>query len=452
MDLSGGVTLDANGPVGVPFDELPPEWVDVPIVETFRAVALRNPDRPAVQDGDNTLSYRDVLAAVGRLAAAIAAVPRRSGAVGILLPNSIDQPVAALAILAAGRSVVPFEPHYPAARTGALIADAALDAMVVADPSSDALPPGLARVDVAVAWRGAAPDLPPADGTVPPPAIVLHTSGSTGKPKAIIVSQPSLLLRVMQHVNASHVGPTDRVCPLSSPCTISGVREQLAALLTGATLHVVDPHRSRLDDIRQSIVGGRVSIIYGVPALVRAIVSASDRVADFASLRVVRLGGDTVLWRDVELLRAALPATCHLQIGFSSTESPGTQWFVPPGMSPEAGSVPLGYALPGLTLDVLADDGRPARPNEVGELVIHSRHVALGLWENGVHVPGPFRQRPGFPDQRTYATGDLVRLRPDGLFAHAGRKDRQIKIRGQRVDASEVEAALRAVPGVRTRR
>lgn len=439
--------LDLNGPVDVSFEVLPADWIDTPIIDLLRRIAARQPASPAIRNRDAVLSYGELLRRVDQLAAAISELPRRSGAVGVLVPNSIDQPVATLATLAAGRSVVPFNPHDPAARTGPLIADAALDGMVVADPAADALPPGLARVDISAAWGDATQGLSPPGETAP--AIVLHTSGSTGRPKAIVVSQPSLLLRVMQHVNASHIGPPDRICPLSSPCTISGIREQFAALLTGATLHVVDPHHSRLDEIRRSLVDGRVSIVYGVPALLRAIVSTSDRAADFASLRVVRLGGDTVLWRDIALLRAALPASCHLQIGFSSTESPGTQWFVPPGMSPGAGSVPLGYAMPGLTFDVLADDGASARPDEVGELVIHGRYVALGLWENGVRVPGPFRDRPGFADQRTYATGDLVRLRPDGLFAYAGRKDRQIKIRGQRVDASEVEAALRAVPGVR---
>jgi len=444
--------LDLNGPVDTAFEARPADWVDVPIIESLRQIAARYPDQIAVQDRDTALSYRELTMAVGRLSAAIDRSPARCGAVGILLPNSIFHPVAALACLAAGRAFVPFDLHHPPARVADLIQGAGLDAVVTATDGmavDQILPPDLLRIDIAACLDGPVPDLT-GDGMLgaDSPAAILHTSGSTGRPKAIVISQASLLQRVLQHVNASHIGPSDQICPLSSPCTISGTREQLTALLTGATLHVVDPHGLSLDEIRRSIGDRRVSIIYAVPALLRTLVQANGLAEDFASLRVVRLGGDTVLWRDISLLRKALPPGCRIQIGFSSTESPGTQWFVPSSFPADGAAAPLGYEMPGMRIEVLDEAGAPVRRGEIGELVIRSRFVALGLWQDGACRPGPFRADLEVPGARVNASGDLVWLRQDGLYVYAGRGDRQVKIRGQRVDIIELEGALRAVAGV----
>ena len=444
--------LDLNGPINLPFEAIPANWVDVPIIETLRQVAARHPERTAVRDRLASLDYRGLIAAVDRLAAAINRIPAQHGALGLLLPNSVHHPIAALACLAAGRAFAPFDLNYPPARIASLVQDAALDAVIVSGSASGdgpGSPPGLPRIDISACLDGpAAGPLDRAPLGPDSPAAILHTSGSSGRPKAVVISQASLLQRVLQHVNASHIGLSDQICPLSSSCTISGVREQLAALLTGATLHVVDPHRSSLSEIRRLIGDLRISVVYAVPALLRAIVQADGVAEDFASLRVVRLGGDAVLWRDISLLRQALAPTCHIQIGFSSTETPGMQWFVPPGFPADGAAAPLGYGMPGTRVEVVDEAGAPAPPGEVGELVIRSRFVALGLWQDGACVPGPFRADPSAEGVRANASGDLAWLRPDGLYAYAGRKDRQVKIRGQRVDATEVEATLRAVAGV----
>ncbi len=452
LDLNGPVSNDAGGP---PFEALAAEWVDVPICRSLRRIASLHPGRAAVRDRWVTLTYRDFAAAVDRTAALIrhAAKPGRSGAIGLLLPNTALHPIAALACLAAGRAFAPFDLHYPPERNADLVRGGGFEAVIVAGAHPDLdriVPPDLPRIDISGCLDGPLAD-PADDAALGPdsPAAILHTSGSSGRPKAVVVSQASLLHRVLYHVNASHIGPADQICPLSSPCTISGTREQLTALLTGATLHVVDPQRVGLAEIRRAIRDRRVGIVYVVPALLRAILEADGLVDDLASLRVVRLGGDTVLWRDVALLRAALAPQCRIQIGFSSTESPGMQWFVPPDFPQAGAAVPLGYPLPGVQIDLLDDSGMAVRPGEIGELVIRGRFVALGLWQDGACVPGPFRPDPSTPGARINASGDLARLAPNGLYVYAGRCDRQVKVRGQRVDISEVEAALRGVPGVR---
>jgi non-ribosomal peptide synthetase component F len=235
--------------------------------------------------------------------------------------------------------------------------------------------------------------------------------------------------------------------PLSSPCTVAGVRESFAALLTGATLHLLDPQRAGLNGIRRAIRESAITICYAVPALLRSLLAPDEDPADLSSLRVVRLGGDRILLSDVQLLREALPR-CLVQIAYSSTETTGTQWFVPPDFETDAPSMPVGYVLPGIAYAIIGDDGTPVPQGEIGELVVRSRYVALGLWEGGRCVPRVQRPASQHPGEWIFPTGDLVSLAPNGLLSMFGRKDRQVKIRGQRVEPAELEAALRRAPNV----
>ncbi|MEO8113484.1 MAG: alpha/beta fold hydrolase, partial [Phenylobacterium sp.] len=131
---------------------------------------------------------------------------------------------------------------------------------------------------------------------------------------------------------------------------------------------------------------------------------------------------------------------------YAATEAPMMQWFVDDGGRTEDPRIPIGYPLPGNRLAIVDDAGRPAAAGEVGELVVASPYVALGLWTDGRCVPGGFEATAG---GRLLRTGDLVRQRPDGLLERLGRNDQQVKIRGVRVELDGVEAALRQHPRVR---
>ncbi len=365
--------------------------------------------------------------------------------VGILFPSCCDFSIAMLACLAAGRLFVPLDSHYPQAWLAGVIADCGMAAVIgrFDDPEIDKLvPQNVRRIDPA--GSEAVPDMPFAPVAADAPAFVLFTSGSTGKPKGIVNSQRALLRRVAQYAQAAHIDETDRFLPLSSECTIAGLRERFAALLTGATLHLVDVQRSGARAILDRLSG--ITMVYGVPALLRSLMPLG---AAPASLRVLRIGGEAVLWSDIDALSAWLPAECRIELGYSSTEAPIMQWFVPPDFPREGERVPLGYPLAGNALAVVGEDGEAATPGEAGELVLRSPYVALGRWVDGKIDAGDFPADPNDPACRIHRTGDLVRLRADGLIDLIGRKDRQIKIRGQRVEPGELEAAIRRRPGIR---
>jgi acyl-CoA synthetase (AMP-forming)/AMP-acid ligase II/thioesterase domain-containing protein len=449
-----GVPLEMGGPIDRPFDPMGSDFASVPAIEHLSAVATKFATRVAVSDAGRQITYSEFLAKVVTLAKAIATAIPEGQAVGSLLRNSVWQPIAMLACMAAGRILVPLNPRDPVQRLAVIAASARISVLIGQDSGSSAEwteEQGLRWLDITRVMEPSVTSSSLAPVSVDAPAVVLYTSGSTGQPKGVVNSQRSLLQRVQQYVDACHIDATDIFMPLSGPTTIAGCREMLSALMTGARLHVVDVEAIGLRGLLRQLRSQRVTITYIVPALLRAVVAASET-GDFDSLRIVRVGGEKVLWTDIALVRKVVKSDCFIQISYSSTETQGTQWFLPNDLkeqdfSEHASSVPVGYLLPGLSFVVVDDSGTPVATGEVGELVIKSRYVLLGYWENGLVFPA--LPDPNDERCRIFPTGDLVVVDKWGLMQVVGRKGRQLKINGRRVEPAELESAVRHIPYVR---
>ena len=446
------VPLDLNGPRTQEFESWPDAWVDCGIIPRFDSIVARHAHCTAINDGARHLSYAQLSTTARHLAARIVA-ECPPGTVGILQSHSAAFWVAILACIGAGRAYAALDLHHPASRNAGILRDAGLAAVIV-PPDFDAEAQAIPRDLLRIPWvlRDGTREAPYWPRTTVPaadvPAVVLYTSGSTGRPKGIANNQQALLQRVAQYVNASHLHSGDRMLTLSSPCTIAGTREGLTALLTGATLHIIDAHRTGLGAIARRLHDARITALNAVPSMLRALADAPDSASTLRSLRTVRVGGEVVFWTDIALLRRALPDDCCIQIGYSSTEATGTQWFVPRDATLDGPFVPVGYVLPGNTASVVDDAGQLLPRQQTGELVLRSRFIALGLWQNGRCIPDSMRPDPHHPDERVLHTGDLVHMDANGLCTVTGRKDRQVKVNGVRVEPSEVEAALRGLAQV----
>ncbi|SFL37003.1 Acyl-CoA synthetase (AMP-forming)/AMP-acid ligase II [Bradyrhizobium sp. NFR13] len=441
--------LDVGGPVDRPFNRMGAEFAGVPAITHLDAVAKTFPNNVAISDDARQITYSDLLIRVLTLAQAITAVVPEGQAVGLLLRHSIWHPIAMLACMAAGRPLVPLNPRDPDQRLAHIVANAQISVLIGQGDSSSTKwidEDGLRWIDITRANEpfGDTALLEPI--SVDAPALVLYTSGSTGQPKGVVNSQRSLLQRVQQYADACHIDATDVFMPLSGPTTIAGTREMLTALLTGARLHMADVEALGLRGVLRQIRSQQITITYIVPALLRAVIAASDT-GDFESLRVVRIGGEKVLWTDVALVRKAVRPSCFIQISYSSTETTGTQWFLPDDCKESDFSMPpVGYLLPGMSFAVVDDNGAPVPTGEVGELIIKSMHVLLGYWENGQVLPA--LPDPDDDRCRIFPTGDLVIVDARGLMQMLGRKGRQLKINGRRVEPAELEVVVRRIPYV----
>lgn len=437
--------LDWNGPVDRPFEAFPDEARARPIVELWQKAVVRYPGRIAFADAQGSLTYAETWRTVSAWAERISGSSAPGDLVGILTPVSTAFPVAMLVCLAAGRPFVALDPNYPPDWIGRALDDCRPTLLLVTNATSRTAlpmpdPPRVLNLDTACgeasrAWR-------PAPSGPDEPACVLFSSGTTGAPKGIVNSQRNLLQRVHQSINAAHINSQDRLLTLTSPCTIVGVRDMLTAVLAGASFILLDSQKAGARDILCLLRDRRISILFAFPALLRSILAAAPAAAE-ESLRLVRTGGETTLWSDIAQLRHWTSPGTLIQLIYAATEAPMMQWFVGEDPNADEERIPVGYPLPGNALAVVDERGAPVRTGEVGELLVRSPYVALGFWSRGRCDSQEFPTDAPDCRMRILRTGDLVRCRSDGLYDRIGRKDRQVKIRGARVELDGVEAAIR---------
>ena len=429
------------------------DWLDRPLFDLFADAAARYPDKVALADGALSLRYSEVAERVAALGAEIAACTEAGAAVAVLLPHVAAQPVAVMACLAAGRVCLPLDAGAPAARNAAVLATSGARAVVMLEDDRTVLSgldlaPIIVRADgmpvrVTVEKWSACP------ASVQAPALVLFTSGSSGTPKGIVLNQQAMTHQVLLDIGSCGLTPEDRYLAPLSPGTISPLRRLCAAWATGGTLHIVDVHRTGLGGVLACLRDQRITIGAIFPSLLRAMVTLPAARAAFQALRVLRVGGEALDWAEVNALRPVLVETCLILFTYGSTEmSPVLEHRVGPGPHPQAGPVPSGWEMPRCELTLAGPGGAPVARGAPGEAVLRSRYMASGHWENGQCVPGPFRPDPDALHWRVFHTGDLLRQRPDGAYDFIGRADRQVKIRGNRVEPAETEAFLRRQNGV----
>jgi len=436
--------LDWNGPTDRRFTRFHQEALDRPIIDHLERVARRHPDRVAIRGAGTDLTFGQLWDGLSGLAETLAADTKPGDLIGILLPAGPMFPLAMFACLAAGRPFVALDTHYPRDWLDHVLESARPTLIITGENGprgARARAPTMRVIHLTALPESAREGWRPAQLGLDEPACVLFTSGSTGRPKGIVNSQRNILQRVSQSINAAHINAEDRLLTLASPCTIVAVRDVMTALLAGASVRILDPHGAGAREILNVIRVDAVTILFAFPALLRSVVAASTAHAG-AALRLVRVGGDTTYWDDIELLRAWLGPGAAIQLIYAATEAPMLQWFVNDACRGEDSRIPIGYPLPGNHIAIVDQDGGATPRGEVGELLVASPFVSLGHWVDGrcVHEGVATCDTQA---SRVFRTGDLVRQRPDGLLERLGRNDRQVKIRGSRVDLDGVEAALR---------
>lgn len=414
--------------------------IDKPLIDQFFDVAQQHPDRPAIEDGGVVWTYAELGDRVAWLAGEIPA-GRPEEPVAIDLPYAAAFPWAMLACLAVGRPYVPLDRSAPAERNRAIMA--AAGATFVVHDGAGALAGALPGVDVRAWAPGARRRVRGVAGL----AYILFTSGSTGKPKGVYQTQRGLLHDVRQYLETVRVRPHDRLSLLYSPGVNGAIRDIYGALLSGACLCLRDLRRHGLAGLDAWLEATGVTIYHSIPNIFRTMLAMRGG-GTLSGVRWVYLAGDRIFTSDFEMFKRFMPAGARLHVGIGATEAATIyrQWVLDESEVIEEAFLPLGFAVEERAMRLVSEDGEDVAPGEMGEIVVRSAFVAQGYWRD------PVRTAERFTDHgdgtRTYATGDLGRLRPDGHLELVGRADRQVKIGGTRVEPGEVESALLAIDGV----
>lgn len=399
---------------------------DLPLVDRFRRVAAQHPDRVAVYAPDGELSFAELDQRSAALAATLRGLGAGAGSrIGVRLPRGVGLVVALLAVWRAGAAYVPLDPEYPEPRLAFMEADAGVELVVRGDAEVEAVRPGAGfsgPVGKAAAY-------------------VIYTSGSTGEPKGVVVSHECVWSLVGALEEFGAYAPEHRVVAWNASPSFDASVQQWVRVCRGDTLVVLgEDERSNPPRLRAVLERRGVTDIDLTPThweMVRHVL-----LTPFADGRTVRLfiGGEAVpprAWREVA-------DTVHLE-GLNlygpteSTVDTTIAWIL-------GAEVHLGRPLAGAEVHVCDEQLRPVQE---GELCISGPRLADGYAGRpnltaARFVPDPF----GAPGTRLYRTGDRVRRADDGRLLFLGRADRQVKVRGFRVELDEVERVLATVPGV----
>ncbi|MFE8605408.1 amino acid adenylation domain-containing protein [Archangium violaceum] len=415
----------------------------------FAERARQSPQAPAVCYGERTLTYEELWTRARRLARGLVARGvRRGDLVALRLERSPELIVSMLAVLEAGAAYVPLDPSYPVPRQELMLGDCGARLLLHLGP----LPftPACATLELG-AWEASSEDPGPVtlpEGSGDDLAYVIYTSGSTGQPKGVAVPHRAIS-RLVLGTDYVQLSAGDRVAQASNASFDAATFEIWGALLNGALLVGLSPEQtispSRLAEALRAL---RVTTLFVTTALFNHV--AREAPEAFSPLDSLLFGGEAV---DPSSVRRVLElgAPRRLLHVYGPTENTTFSTFHHVASAPTAGqTVPIGMPIANSRLYVLDEALRPVPVGAIGELYLGGDGVALGYLGRPEataerFVPDPYGPVPG---SRLYRTGDLARRREDGAVLFVGRVDRQVKLRGFRVEPAEIEAHLREHAGV----
>jgi amino acid adenylation domain-containing protein len=440
---------------GDSFAPFSPESVGRSVGDRFEAIASRHADRVALRFRGESVTYRELRSRARALAHAILGrLGPANEPVALMHQKGAPQIASIFGALLAGKAYVPLPPSAPPGRNAEVLADCGAR-LLVADSENASAARALAGPDRVLLLDPAADaggsDSPVGLAVSPDArAYILYTSGSTGRPKGVVETHRNLLHNIANYTNAAFLSPDDRMTLLGS-CAFSGsLKDYYGALLNGATLCLFDVEADGLAALAGWMRREGITVWDSVPPLFRHFLATLTGDEAFPHLRIVRLGGETATRQDFEAVRRHVPADCVLLNGYGATETGTTLLYVAGAEADwEGPAVPVGYPVEGYEVLLLDEDGQEVAPGEVGEIVARGPYISPGYWQRPEQTSAAFRPDPDGGDRRLYFTGDVGIRRPDGCFFHAGRKDFQLRVRGFRVEAGDVEAALLAYPGAR---
>ncbi len=436
-----------------PVAEVP--W-QVAAPQLFEQQTRRTPDALACssEDGSNQLSYAELNHQANQLAHLLLSRGLTlQDRVGLYLERSPQYLVALLAVFKAGGTVVALDPSHPVVYTRRMLADAE---------------PGwvLTQVALAAALNGApvvcldapasesalamAPDTDPLPRVNPDDlAQIAYTSGSTGEPKGVVVTHRQILNWLHALWARTPFEPGEVVAQRTNAGFVVSVKEMLAGLLSGVPQVIVHDETSKdLPAFINLLERHRVTRLNIVPSHLQALLRVLDRPQQLATLKHITTAGEMLTQALRAELRRKLPGVV-LWNNYGCTELNDITYCAPHEQEAACDFVPIGRPIANTQVHVLDAQLKAVPIGVPGELCVESPAVGPGYWRRPDLTEERFIASPFTPGATLYRTGDIVRWRADGQLDYIGRRDFDIKIRGQRIDVRQVEAVLKGHPGVK---
>jgi amino acid adenylation domain-containing protein len=412
--------------------------------DRFEAAAARSPDALALVCAGESLSYGELASRVHRLARHLRSLGVGPEVhVGLLLERGVEAIVSLLAVLEAGGAYVPLDPSHPRERLAFVCRDASLSLVLTRSSLASRLPAREAALVLLDTLDLSSLPAEPLEALARPAhlAYIIYTSGSTGRPKGVLVEHRGVVNVIEVSIERLGLSPASRLLQAASLGFDASVLEIFSALGAGATLVVAD--RTTLASpalLSRLLREERITSMAMPPTLLETIPEG-----DYPDLSSIIVGGESCPASAV----ARFAAGRRFFNVYAPTE--GTIYATLMPCSPARPEPPpIGRPIANMRAYVLDSHLEPLPTGVVGELCLGGIGVTRGYLHRPAltaerFVPDPFCGAAG---ARLYRTGDLARLRDDETLEFVGRADRQLKIRGVRIEPGEIESVLSEHPAV----
>ncbi|KEQ21803.1 non-ribosomal peptide synthetase [Paenibacillus tyrfis] len=373
--------------------------------------------------------------------------------VGIYTKDKVQHIISIIATLKAGCVFVPLDPTYPVERTKAMIAATETKYVLTDDGTLDLFEEEIVKEIQAIVINPKINEQVDANGKSdilfdPNDKIyIFFTSGTTGTPKAIIGRNESLVHFIDWEIAEFQINRDCRVSQFTGVCHDPVLRDIFVPLFAGGTICIPENKEIMLESnsLMEWIEVSQITLIHCTPSLFRLINGKTLSSDSFSSLQYVMLAGERILPKTLISWYEVMGERVQLVSLYGPTETTLAKVFYRiAARDVHRMNIPLGKAIPGSKVAILDDNLQFSVQGVTGQIYIRTPYRTLGYFnneelQNEKFIPNPFNNQP---DDLMYCTGDLGRMLEDGSIEFMGRKDRQIKLRGFRVELNELENVL----------
>ena len=421
--------------------------------QLFEAQVRERPTAIALKFGTQQFTYQELNQGSNQLARYLQKLGINSEIpVGICLERSTEAIAAMLAILKAGGAYVPLDPNYPKERLHFMIEDAGITLILTHEEWADSLQTDRNKVIcLEKEWDAIAQELDEnllTSGTADRLAYIIYTSGSTGTPKGVMVPHKAIN-RLVCETNYIQIEFSDRIAQVANLAFDAATFEIWGALLNGAQLIGIDRETTLLPiDFVSELKHQEISILFLTTALLNQTVSQIPHA--FKSLDYLLFGGELAnVDRVRSLIQNGKPQ--HLIHVYGPTENTTfSTWYEIQEVPENATTIPIGKAISNTQVYLLDANLNPVPAGAIGEIYLGGDGLAKGYLNRPEFTNERFIISDLICNSKLYKTGDRALYRSDGNLEFLGRTDRQIKIRGFRVELDEIETTIAQHPTVET--
>jgi amino acid adenylation domain-containing protein len=413
-------------------------------------------ERHAVEYGQRRMTYKELEAKAEQIALTLQQQGVESGTfVGLLLEDRMNLIVALVGILRAGCAFVPLDTALPDGRLATLIDTLNLETVICDRYEHPPITRSLMFNDFfkqSGDSNGDRAEIP--DFQREGPVYVYFTSGTTGTPKGVVGRNKGLLHFIEWEIEEFGVDESFRVSQLTTPGFDVYMRDVLMPLCAGATICIPSDRDILYDGelLSRWIHKSDIHMIHCVPSIFRTFNTEQLSSDMFPHLKYILMAGERIVPSELSRWYDVIGSRVQLVNIYGPTETTLAKLFY--RIEPEdvnRSNMPVGKTIPGARVIVLDERMDICRESMVGEVYIRTPYRSLGYWNNedmnrDRFIPNPFNDDP---NDLIYKTGDLGRLLPDGNLELTGRVDRQVKIRGMRIELEEIESVLSKVEEVK---